>query len=72
MRPLQIFSTVLVKYRIHIPPITELKSEGAAAMGGGDGLGAALHGSRPSSYTEALSGFSLTKLPPNPPFAEVD
>ena len=31
--------------------------------GGGDGDGAALHGSRPS-YVEAASGFSSTKLPP--------
>lgn len=31
--------------------------------GGGEGVGAALHGSRPS-YVEAASGFSSTKLPP--------
>lgn len=31
--------------------------------GGGEGEGAALHGSRPS-YVEAASGFSSTKLPP--------
>lgn len=49
--------------------MTELKTEGAVGIGGGDGLGAALHGSRPS-YAEPASGFSSTKLPPNP-FAEV-
>jgi hypothetical protein len=31
--------------------------------GGGEGVGAALHGSRPS-YVDAASGFSSTKLPP--------
>jgi hypothetical protein len=32
-------------------------------FGGGEGVGAALHGSRPS-YVDAASGFSSTKLPP--------
>lgn len=31
--------------------------------GGGEGVGAALHGSRPS-YVDVASGFSSTKLPP--------
>lgn len=50
-------------------PITELKVAAggeARGMGVGAGLGCALHGSRPSSYTELASGFSLTKLPPRP------
>jgi hypothetical protein len=32
-------------------------------FGGGEGVGAALHGSRPS-YVDAARGFSSTKLPP--------
>lgn len=50
--------------------MTELNSEGAAGIGGGDGLGAALHGSSPSSYAELPNGFSFTKLPPNPTLPE--
>lgn len=38
----------------------------AAGTGGGEGEGAALQGSNPSSYTELASGFSSTKLPPKP------
>ena len=34
--------------------------------GVGDGLGAVLHGSSPSSYTELARGLSSTKLPPKP------
>jgi hypothetical protein len=41
-------------------PIALVKTEGT---GGGEGVGAALQGSRPS-YVEAASGFSSTKLPP--------
>lgn len=37
-----------------------------AGTGGGEGEGAALQGSNPSSYTEFASGFSSTKLPPRP------
>ncbi len=62
-----------VRYFVHSEvnvPITELKVEDAGGMGVGDGLGAALQGSRPS-YTELESGFSSTKLPPKP-FADVE
>lgn len=52
--------------------MTELNSEGAEGIGGGDGLGAALQGSSPSSYIDPPNGFSFTKLPPNPALAEVD
>lgn len=54
-------------------PRTEEKPDGAGggaareAVGkdGGAGLGAVLHGSRPSeSYTELARGLSTTKLPP--------
>ena len=53
-------------------PMTEEKPEdtlltvrGEVGSGGGAGLGAVLHGSRPSeSYTELAKGFSTTKLPP--------
>jgi len=45
----------------------------AAGAGGGEGEGAALQGSNPSSYTELASGFSSTKLPPRPfKFADPD
>jgi hypothetical protein len=49
-------------------PITELKADagGARGMGVGTGLGCALQGSSPSSYTELARGFSSTKLPPRP------
>jgi hypothetical protein len=53
-----------------ISPMTELNNEGAVGIGGGDGLGAALHGSSPSSYTEPPRGFSFTKLPPKLPVPE--
>ena len=43
--------------------MTALKIDGAEGAGVGVGLGAALHGSRPS-YTEPERGFSSTKLPP--------
>ena len=49
-------------------PITELKpvdAVGNDGSGGGAGLGVALQGSRPSSYTELIRGFSVTKLAPN-------
>ena len=49
-------------------PITELNPEGAAendGRAGGAGLGEALHGSSPSSYTELIRGFSAMKLAPN-------
>jgi hypothetical protein len=52
--------------------MTELNSEGAAGIGGGDGVGAALHGSSPSSYTDPPNGLSFTKLPPKPALPEVD
>lgn len=42
--------------------------DGGAADGGGgrSGVGAELHGSRPS-YAEPARGFSAVKLPPRPP-----
>ena len=52
-------------------PMTELNSEGAEGIGGGEGETFPDHGSNPSSYTEPPSGLSSTKLFPSPEF-EVD
>ena len=47
--------------------MTVLNTEGGGGIGGGEGVGAALQGSRPS-YAATARGLSSTKLPPNPLF----
>lgn len=60
----------IISNKLSFSPMTELNNEGAVGRGGGEGLGAALHGSSPSGYTEPPRGFSFTKLPPKLPVPE--